>query len=146
MIDATFYADRLVWQFRKSGGAGKFAKAFGAHPDEVRTRMVARVGGLREGEVPALACYTRDDCWVLLTTDRLAWVDDEDLTELRTADIADATVDVSALRAGSGKGGMSELTIVTKDGRRYRLRLEPGPPFSGFWNALKTVAASSGSR
>ena len=35
---------------------------------------------------------------------------------------------------------LRELIVVTKDGRRHPIELEPGAPYVGFWNVMKTVA------
>jgi hypothetical protein len=63
--------------------------------------------------------------------------------DLPIDDIVDATVEPTQIASKKTKADLDELTIVTKAGSRHRISLEPGPPFSGFWNVLKTVARAA---
>lgn len=141
---AAEYADRLAWQFRKSGGPGRHAQVFGDLDEDLRAR-IAQAAGLSREEVPAIVCYFDDDSWVLLTSARLVWRTSGGTTSVANTDLADATVDKALLLGGGrrGKLGVRTLAVVTTTGERHLLSLEEGGAFSGFWNSLKTVAADN---
>lgn len=134
--DPQFVADRLVWRFKKSGGEGLFSKPFGSFPDSVQA-SVRKTAALDAREVPALLCYQSATRWTLLTNARIVWIDEPRIHSLRLDSVVDATMDSEALLVAGGKGTLSALTVVERGGSRHRLELEPGPPFSGFWNAIK---------
>jgi hypothetical protein len=131
--------DRLIWRFHKSGSDGRHTKPFDALDDSQRA-VLREAAILRPDEQPVLACVLRDDSWTLLTTERLAWQQGNIRQDVALSEIADATVSRAAIHTSRNKVNVSELTVVTKQGIRYRLELEAGEPLSGFWNVLKTIA------
>ncbi|MCC6995791.1 MAG: hypothetical protein IT370_14365 [Deltaproteobacteria bacterium] len=144
MTDTAFIADRIVWQFRRSGADGQQLRVFSAHPPGVQAQIGTMVG-LGESEVPALAYFVDSADWVLLTTDRLARSENGQISSIPRGRIVDASVDAASLRqAGAlGKEGLRTLVVTTVDGASSRIVLEAGRPFVGFWNALKMLAAEN---
>jgi hypothetical protein len=145
---AEFLADRLGWVFRRTGAPGQSTRAFSELPeaDQLRLRTSASVA---PGEVPVLAHNTTDQNeWVVLTTERLVWSTSGRIESVRCADIREATIDSVSLRdAGSaGKAGLRTLAIVMANGQVRHIDVEPGPPFSGFWNVVKTIADGNRSK
>jgi len=140
--DPKFVAERLVWRFKKSGAEGVASKPYAYFPDQVRD-AVRLDAGLLENEVPAVLCYLSGTKWALLTTERLVWrADGAHVMAVDLSRIKDATVEAGSLLSAGSKRLMNALTIVETDGTRHQIELEPGMPFSGFWNAVK--AASGG--
>lgn len=139
--DPRFVADRLVWRFKKSGAEGAFSKPFQSFPEEVRTR-VRQDAELGENEVPAVLCHLSDAQWTLLTNSRVVWRVEARTHCVDLKRVADATVEGGSLLRAGGKHVLTALTLVETDGTRHQVEIEPGQPFSGFWNAIK--AASEG--
>lgn len=96
---------------------------------------------VRDGEAPLLASYRSSDSWVLLTTERLVWRSNETVASLTWAEIGDATIPDSLFESMNplAKKENATLKLITSDGTDIELELEPGRPFAGFWNVLKTV-------
>jgi len=141
--DPSFIADRLVWRFKKSGAEGTYSKAFQSFPEQVQ-ESVRQGAELGEKEAPAVLYYRSDATWTLLTNARIVWREGERTRWIDLKRVADATVEGGALLQAGGKGALSTLTIVESDGTRHQLELEPGPPFSGFWNAIKAASEGRG--
>jgi hypothetical protein len=135
-----FRADRLAWRFRKSGADGHHTKQFAAFDVDVQ-KALARLAEIAENELPAVGCYFDDENWALLTNERLIWSRGGCRTLLKLDEIDDVTVGLQALLHAGTKKELTELTVLTKEGWHHQLQLEAGPPFSGFWNAVKMVAA-----
>lgn len=132
-----YRAGRLAWRFTKSGGSGHRIQLFVSLPDESRQRLQVLLGP-RQEEVPALGAYSDDANWMALTSERLVWTIAGRTQAVELDDLADATVDAPALLRG--KEQLRVLTLVLRSGARLTIELEPGPPFSGVWNALKMAA------
>lgn len=139
--DPTFEAERLIWRFKKSGAEGVFSMAFLSFPEQVQD-AVRQEAAIRDGEVPAILCYLSAAKWALLTNERVVWGVQAQVRSVELIHVADATVESTALLRAGSKQALSSLTLVDSTGTRYQIDLEPGPPFSGFWNAIK--AASEG--
>ena len=139
--DHQFLAERLVWRFKKSGGEGVASKSFQQFSEDVQEAVRASAG-LHGDETPAVLCYFSEERWTLLTTTRLVWrtTQDADITSLDLNRIINVTVEGSALLRAGGKKELSILTVVERGGDKYQIELEPGMPFSGFWNAVKAAA------
>ncbi len=135
---------RLQRVFEKSGGTGAFTRRFDAMAMDVQARLRG-LAVLEATEIPVLAYYRDDEHWVLLTTERLRGRGSQGFHDVRCEEIENATVNevghgsTSALR-GKGKLSLTILSVALSGGRTLHLELEPGPPFIGFWNVLKTVA------
>jgi hypothetical protein len=131
--------DRLVWRFRKSGASGAYTMPFDELAEDQKrivladTRMVA-------GEVPVLACVFGPGSWSVLTTRRLLSKRDGKVLDIPISDIVDATIDRGDILAARSKVDLQKLTLITGSGTTHVIQLEPGPPFFGFWNVMKTVA------
>jgi hypothetical protein len=134
--------DRLIWRFHKSGASGAYTKPMRDF-DNVRRELILKVCPLAADEEPVIACIFGENLWTMLTTQRLVWKRGAECGELPIGELADATVDPRDLVAAGTKGGLRKLTVVTKRSDRYVIEIEPGEPFSGFWNVLKTVARAS---
>jgi hypothetical protein len=137
----SFRAERLVWRFRKSGADGEVTKPFEGFAMSVRGALLQQFT-LGPAEVPAVACVHSNDRWVLLTTERLVWADGGAVTSVPVAQLSDVTIDSNDLLS-EGKLGLSRLRVVTPEGRSYKIEIEKGQPFWGFWNMLKAAARSS---
>jgi hypothetical protein len=136
--DPKLEAERLIWRFKKSGGEGVFSKPFLAFSDHIRKTILLEAQ-VRDSEVPAILFYFDEARWTLLTNERVVWRDEAQVSSLELTSIADATVDSSALRRAGSKATLDTLTIVESTGSRHQIHVEPGPPFSGFWNAIKAA-------
>ncbi len=139
--DPTFEAERLIWRFKKSGAEGVFSKPFLSFPEQVQD-AVRQEAAIRDGEVPAILCYLSAAKWALLTNERVVWSVQAQVRSVELIHIADATVERTALLQAGSKQALRSLTVIESTGARHLIDLEPGPPFSGFWNAIK--AASEG--
>jgi hypothetical protein len=135
-----YRAERLAWRFQKSGKDGRYARQFASF-DELKRGNLVRLAEIHEYEIPSVGYYVDDAKWALLTSEQLIWVHDGERMALKLDDIEDATVEPQSLLHAGTKQNLTELTVVAKDGRHYRLQLEAGKPFFGFWNTLKMVAS-----
>jgi hypothetical protein len=112
---------------------------FDALPEGTRAKL-RHLAEIASEELPAIAYYFDDSIWALVTDKRLIWSFQAIRTEVPLSSIDDATVELEALAPGGTKKDLRDLTILTKNGERYKVQLETGSPFSGFWNALKMAA------
>jgi len=140
-----FAADRLVWRFKKSGGEGAFSKAFQSFSEQVQ-ETIRHEAEVSENEAPAILCYLSEDTWTLLTSERIVWRVEARTNSVDLKRVADATVESGALLRAGGMKELSSLTLLESDGTRHQIELEPGPPFSGFWNAIKAASRGVTSR
>lgn len=143
-------ADRLVREFEKKGGEGRWTHPFSALSEERRALLLGQVH-LSPGELPILTCSKSPDEWVLLTSRRLVVHQPGRVLDLPWADIEDATVDESHKRAvfssrHLGKEGWERLKVILRRGGAIEVELEAGPAFFGFWNVLRAVGAMSSTR
>lgn len=140
-------ADRLFRQFERSGGGGRFSRLFEEHTLEAQQSM-RDAASLGAGEVPLIACFLNATEWVLLTSERLISNSKRGFETLDWGQITDATVDEMVIAEGGAeaKRELDQLEVVVADGRRVPIDLEPGYPFSAFWNVLKLVARSNRSK
>lgn len=135
----SFRAGRIAWRFKKSGANGGALVAAADMDVESRARL-ASVACVREPEELAVGLLRSESDWVLISSRRVAWTNGGDQCEVSLSAIRDATIDDSDLALAGGKDRVEVLTVVTINGERLRLALEPGAPLVGVWNALKMVA------
>lgn len=139
--------DRLVREFEKRGGEGRWTHPFRALSEERRGLLLGQVD-LSPGELPILVCSKSPDDWVLLTSRRLVGHQPGRVFDLPWTDIEDATVDESHKRAvfssrQLGKEGWERLKVILRRGGAVEIELEAGPAFFGFWNVLRAVGSMS---
>jgi len=135
----SFLAERLLWVFKKTGCSGEHTMPFLDLHRERQRRLSTQLE-LRDPEVPVVVCFHADDDWTLQTTRRLLWRDRTGTHEAENCEISNVSIDLQALRNARSKLQASGLVIQTRTGDAFRLALEPGPPLSGFWNVIKTIA------
>lgn len=143
-------AGRLVREFKRKGGEGRWTHPFRALPEEHRTLLLGQVD-LSPGELPILVCSKSPADWVLLTSRRLVVHQPGCALNLLWADIEDATVDEAHKRAvfssrQLGKEGWERLKVILRCGGAAEVQLEAGPAFFGFWNVLRAVGSMSSTR
>ena len=102
--------------------------------------MLCEWAKVRLSEVPALAHIGSAGGWMLVTNERVVWGTGTAMEDLGFSDLADATVEPRDLPAARSKSRLVALTLRAVSGDSHKLELEPGPPFSGIWNALKMMA------
>ncbi len=135
--------DRVLQVFEKRGGNGEFTKPFDQLPDSIQSDLLA-AATLNEEEVPILASVHSASSWVLLTCDRLLWTVADGVREVSWESIRDATIPVSSMAALRSKVKLENAILeVATDSGAVEVVIEPGKPFSGFWNVLKMVPALS---
>ena len=141
--DSNPQAERIRKLFCEWIEPGECTRLFDQFPIEEQDRLSA-LAGLLPDERALVACRLHEECWTLLTTHRLIW----SLTGHQTALAWDALADVqllhriSRLHPSHSAVTTSALQVVTRDGRAHALELETGPPFFGFWTALKLIMNS----
>lgn len=141
------FARRLIWKFRRSGGEGHSTKFFASFATEVQT-LLLRQAEVADEEIPAIASFTDNANWMLLTSHRLLWSEEGNRKQ---ADLAE----IEWVRAGRDGGRAKfpdnprfkdmpppRLAVRTKSGE-VSVPCEPGRPFFGLWNALLLVARAS---
>ena len=132
-------AERIRKLFTKWIEPGEHTRLFDRFPPDQQERF-SMLAGLAPDEQPLVACALHDDCWTLLTTERLIWR----LAGLHTALGWEELADVQLLHRmnplrPSGGVTTSTLQVITNGGHAHALELETGPPFFGFWTALKLI-------
>lgn len=137
-------AERLVWQFYHRGAEGSYTKRFSSFDANIQARLMhlAEIGA---EEVPAIAAYTNDENWIVLTSQRLIW-DEEgikrqvSLTEIDKVDHDrwDAFHAKMPHLARFKDKPAPRLMVFTKQGK-LDFACEPRGPFFGFLNVLMMV-------
>jgi hypothetical protein len=129
---------KLFSQWSKAGHDTQLVDRF---PGEVRAHLAA-AAGLAPDEQPLVACYFSEAAWTLLTETRLIWRQGGRQTTLAWEELIDVQELQRPIRPDQAhsQGATSGLQVVTRDGHAYALELEAGPPFFGFWTALKMIA------
>lgn len=136
-----FLANRMLWIFRKRGGAGAQTMPFAQLSAHCR-QTLAQCMPLEAEEIPVIGCCQEPSDWLLVTTRRVAWAQGGVRTTVDLADLVDATVsEEDAWQNGAlEKLGVRHLTLRTRDGESRRFEVEPGLPLLGLWNLLKWIA------
>jgi hypothetical protein len=137
--DGSISPRRVLTQFERSGGSGAFSKPFSDLPAGVRDHL-NREMALAAGEEPILASYFDEGHWTVFTTTRLISRDRSTTQAMRLLDVVGIGITEPHVHEAGAKDSLRELKIRMADGSSFDLRLESGPPFFGFWNALKLVA------
>jgi hypothetical protein len=133
-------AERIRKLFSEWIEPGEYTRLFEELPRDQQEGLLTGAG-LEPDEQPLVACVLDEACWTLLTSQRLIW----SLAGHQTALAWDALADVqllhrmSRLRHAHEIVTASVLQVITHDGRAHALELETGPPFFGFWTALKLI-------
>lgn len=134
-------AERLARHFLEKGGPGIFTKPFDRQARLIRTRLTPLLS-LKECESAAIAYFIHEHCWVVLTTQRLVWKEGVEGGDLGLDQIRSVQLDMyDFLR--KGRTNMDTLYVVRKSEQTHRFRLESGPPFWGFYSALRMAAGSA---
>jgi hypothetical protein len=128
--------------FRRSGSSGRYVRLFDDLDEQQRDQLL-RSARSQEDEAPVIGSIEAPDRWLLLTTRRLVWRNEADAIALSLDDLVAAQADLRTLREGGRtKRDLRELGITTTT-RQHVLEIEPGPPFSGLWNLLQSIAQSN---
>jgi hypothetical protein len=140
MTQPAYRVDRLTWVFRKSGAEGartrEFSKLTQAEKDWAASRAL-----LARDEIPALVVLPDDDdAWAIVTDRRLLWNHASKIVSIPFESIVDACVEGGALAIARTKALVNHLTVRDDSGAVHVVTLEPGPPFVGMWNVIKSAA------
>lgn len=122
---------------------GSHTKLFDAWPIDIREALL-RSAGIAAGERVIVVCYFDPEAWTLLSDERLVGRRGGAQTTLTWAEIVDVQVNKeppASRYPGEGER-RSRLQVISRHGRSQELELEPGPPFFGFWTALKMISRS----
>jgi hypothetical protein len=138
--DNSAQAERIRKLFTEWIEPGEHTRLFDRFPPDQQERF-SMLAGLAPDEQPLVACALHDDCWTLLTTERLIWRLAGRQTALGWAELADVQLlhRMNPLRPSGSGVTTSTLQVVTDGGRVHAIELETGPPFFGFWTALKLI-------
>lgn len=136
-------AERIRKLFNDWIEPGAYTRLFDQFPLDEQER-VSGLAELLSDEEPLVACVLHEECWTLLTSHRLIWSLTGHLTALAWETLADVQLlhRISRLRHGHDLAATSVLQVITHDGHTHALELETGPPFFGFWTALKLIINS----
>lgn len=123
-------------RFMKSGGNGVHTRLFDDHNTAVRNRLLAATP-ISSDEVPVFASFESETYSVLITTRRVVSISDGLSSALAVGSVRAISVDFEAMRAARKTLlDWGELRFETLTGEFRSVRLEPGHPLSGVWNAL----------
>jgi len=139
---ATFSKSILLSIFNRRGGTGHHTMPFDILSSRQKKQILEDIS-LGSMEEPVIASLRADDCWVLITTERVIYYRAGTLTYIENTDIKDVTVDLLAdsKRGARTKGELVYLRVFTHSGNEYLIEIEAGPPHIGIWNVLKHIAA-----
>lgn len=137
-------AEELTRHFHEKGGPGIFTKPFGEQAPVIQSRL-ARLLGLGPDESAAIAYFIHEYCWVVLTTERLLWQDGRRSASLPLDRIGSVQLDMYDFLK-KGRMNMDTLHVVGKGkgNETHRFQLESGPPFWGFYSALRLAVGNGG--
>jgi hypothetical protein len=103
-------------------------------PSQQRTLLAALT--FHESELPVIGSVQDASNWLVLTTERLVWSRADELQKVTVDAISSTAPDKSQLRP---KPEMRQLQVVTIEGGKYSIELEPGRPLFGTWNVLNNA-------
>jgi len=136
-------AERIRKLFSEWIEPGEHTRLFDRFPPDQQERF-SLLAGLAPNEQPLVICSLDQQCWTLLTSKRLIWRLANRQTALAWEELADVQLlrRVNPLRP-SGDVTTSTLQVITDGGHAHALELETGPPFFGFWTALRLIINTS---
>ncbi|AFE07746.1 hypothetical protein COCOR_07797 [Corallococcus coralloides DSM 2259] len=130
---------RLLRVFSQTGGEGQWTRPFDNLPVETRAYLLERAA-LAADELPVLAFFRGPEQWVLVSTERILLSQEHGFRSIPWRDLENATTDTAHVQAAGSKLSLSRLRLQLRDAADLEVDVEPGPPFFGLWNVLKTLA------
>ncbi|MHA7634731.1 hypothetical protein [Corallococcus sp. M7] len=131
---------RLLRVFSQTGGEGQWTRPFDNLPVEARAYLLERAA-LAADELPVLAFFRGPEQWLLVSTERILLSQQEHgFRSIPWRDLENATTDAAHLQASGSKLSLSRLRLQFRNAGDIEVDVEPGPPFFGLWNVLKTLA------
>lgn len=131
--------------FLRKGGEGLKTKLFENLAAVEKSAILSRAA-LASEEEPVIAYFATATDWFLITTQRLVWSNSEGLHAMRILqfDYAESNFEAAWERwqiaddreIRDPNMDIDELFLVTIDGKRTAISLEPGQPYLGISNAL----------
>jgi hypothetical protein len=138
--------DILSSIFRRRGANGTYTRLFDSLEVLQKERLLAAIE-LRDEELPIIGSMPNVDNCALLTTRRLVWYFEGARRCVLMEDIRDVVADFDKHNYGRDtKQKLNELIVVTMDGGKYLITLEPGASLFWTWNVLKNVGSVNRNR
>lgn len=140
-----FRAERMIWRFEHSGGAGLYTHAYRDCPLSW-AEAISGIFKCGADEIPVLISFRDPDDWVLITTDRVITRRMGSSSSVRLDEVAGASIErglsvEDGEIAASGKGEWDSIAIHTVRGARHVVRIESGGPLFGVLNVLLIVVS-----
>lgn len=131
--------------FKRRGENGEYTMPLDEFNLSVKNGILSEAD-LKSTEQPVIAGIKTGEYWFLITDERLIVFEKQEIKSLKHTDIKDVSSDVGLnVQLGARqKNEFSQLSIITFSREKLLLKTEPGPPFIGIWNVLKTIAARNG--
>jgi hypothetical protein len=137
--NASLVMQRCIAKLRQGGEETQFTKVFHHFPQAVQDALLS-VLQPRPDEQPIIACVQNKETWALITSQRLAWFNNETLTQLEWAEVESSAVhDIEAIANNPlAKLERNQLTVVTVTKEVFQVPLDP-EAFHGFWGAVSVM-------
>jgi hypothetical protein len=122
------------------GGGTSLTNSLDGIPKAAGAQLLGEVQ-LSSDEEPLLASFLDPNRWALLTTERLIWKTGEEVVSRGWVEVQDADPPESVWRGTQQRDKIDQLIMVTSDGTRHELAVEPGlRTFDLMWNAILMLA------
>lgn len=132
--------------FRRKGKDGLYTRAFDSFGAWQQHQFCWRLR-LGKDELPIIGSFEDWDNWLVLTTERLVWAIAGSRQQLRANAIDDAIMDLWEIRrSGIKKTEFRQLQVVTMDGSKFVIEVEPGTPLIGVWHVLRNLGCRNRAR
>lgn len=123
--------------FQQKGGPGEYTKLFEDF-DPFTQDILVEYARLKAGEIPVIGRFRDNKDWLLITTERVLWMDKEKEWAVGIPMISSVVPTEFGLER---KAEMSALKIKADNGFEGDLHVDTGLPFSGIWNVLTNIVA-----
>lgn len=143
MTTENVHGAKSVWVsvFERKGGDGDYTRVFERLEISQQGFLLSKVT-LSELEFPVIGGVRDEANWIILTTKRVVWSDDSEQIVLSIDSINDAIANFEELRlAQRTKTDLNQLQVLTMNGEKYTITVEPNKPLIGIWNVLKNVGS-----
>jgi len=127
--------------FNRSGKEGCYTKFF----DNLATNDMMLLNdkvSFSKDELPVVVYFRNPYYWLLITTHRVIWQNEDEKLEIEAEDLSQVNVCLNNEneRYPRSKRNLELLKVITHSGDEHLIRLEPGHTFIAMWNVLKHLA------
>jgi hypothetical protein len=107
---------------------------FESLPDSSKA-FLTRASELNGDEVPIVASIVSDSRWLLATSDRVVFRNDEGVISISLGQLRN----VHSASLDDAHDNRDDVLVLVTDTAQHDVHVEPGRPMSGIWNVLRRL-------